>query len=77
MGNKLFARVRCLVHTEQLVARITGMLMELPSTEVSALLVNEDAFRHRVDEARALITMSESIDRNQTRFGLNIFFYFM
>lgn len=51
------------MRNEHLTARITGMLLELPSSEHSVLLTNEEALCNRVDEARALITMSDTNDQ--------------
>lgn len=63
MGGRLFTRIQSLVRNEHLTARITGMLLELPSSEHSVLLTNEEALCNRVDEARALITMSDTNDQ--------------
>ncbi|KAA3678779.1 E3 ubiquitin-protein ligase EDD1 [Paragonimus westermani] len=63
VGNRLFARVQSLTGYEELSARITGMLLELPATEHIILLNNEDALRNRVEEARAVLTMSDSGER--------------
>ncbi|VDP66264.1 unnamed protein product [Schistosoma mattheei] len=65
VGGRLFTRIQSLVRNEHLTARITGMLLELPSSEHSVLLTNEEALCNRVDEARALITMSDTNDQNR------------
>ncbi|KAF5401972.1 hypothetical protein PHET_04640 [Paragonimus heterotremus] len=66
VGNRLFARVQSLTGYEELSARITGMLLELPPTEHVILLNNEDALRNRVEEARAVLTMSDSGEREHS-----------
>ncbi|XP_018648366.1 putative ubiquitin--protein ligase edd [Schistosoma mansoni] len=65
VGSRLFTRIQSLVRNEHLTARITGMLLELPSSEHSVLLTNEEALCNRVDEARALITMSDTNEQNR------------
>ncbi|KAH8852577.1 E3 ubiquitin-protein ligase [Schistosoma japonicum] len=65
VGGRLFTRVQSIVRNEHLTARITGMLLELPSSEHSVLLANEEALSNRVEEARALITMSDSNEQNR------------
>uniref|UniRef100_A0A095AQV0 E3 ubiquitin-protein ligase UBR5 n=1 Tax=Schistosoma haematobium TaxID=6185 RepID=A0A095AQV0_SCHHA len=65
VGGRLFTRIQSLVRNEHLTARITGMLLELPSSEHSVLLTNEEALCNRVDEARALIAMSDTNDQNR------------
>ncbi|CAH8458674.1 unnamed protein product [Heterobilharzia americana] len=64
VGNRLFTRIQPLVKSEHLTARITGMLLELPSSEHAVLLTNEEALCNRVDEARALITMSDTNEQH-------------
>ncbi|KAK4472261.1 hypothetical protein MN116_003530 [Schistosoma mekongi] len=65
VGGRLFTRVQSIVKNEHVTARITGMLLELPSSEHSVLLANEEALSNRVEEARALITMSDSNEQNR------------
>ena len=64
-GNQLFARVEPLTGTPTMASRITGMLLELPSVEHTVLLLNDEALRNRVNEARALLTMADSAEREQ------------
>nr|CAH8822363.1 unnamed protein product [Trichobilharzia regenti] len=42
------------------------MLLELPSLEYSILITNEEALCNRVDEVRALITMSDTNKQSQS-----------
>ncbi|KER30873.1 hypothetical protein T265_02799 [Opisthorchis viverrini] len=66
VGNRLFVRVLHHTRSEDLAARVTGMLLELPPTEHATLLSNEDALRNRVEEARAVLMMSDATERDQT-----------
>nr|CAH8831156.1 unnamed protein product [Trichobilharzia regenti] len=66
VANRLFAHIEPLLRNEQLTARVTGMLLELPASEHAVLLTNEEALCNRVDEARALITMSDTNEQNQS-----------
>lgn len=61
MGERLYSKVLQMHPTQ--AAKITGMFLDLPPTQWILLLASDDTFRQKTNEAMALITFRQRIDR--------------